>query len=214
MLQISVKCICPNLQMYLCKTLGANFCEILYCIRKDAIAQIAPQSSQSQVNLPWARFLKGEWRRLVSHLNVFFVNLPAWCITNKSKGKISCNWISISITLFPCVPLCAKLLMVRTMLQSTKTFDTKLVRYIEWSNVQPCVHHISPIWPHYGHFGPKNSHIWPYLAIGSPSCPKLVEHWLNMVEHRSPHLGWATWTPLHPPKWPWGASEGPQNGHF
>ena len=96
--------------------------------------------------------------------------------------------------------LCAKLLMVRTMLQSTKTFDTKLVRYIEWSNVQPCVHHISPIWPHYGHFGPKNSHIWPYLAIGSPSCPKLVEHWLNMVEHRSPHLGWATWTPLHPPK--------------
>ena len=34
-------------------------------------------------------------------------------------------------------PLCAKLLMVRTMLQSTKTFDTKLVRYIEWSNVQP-----------------------------------------------------------------------------
>ena len=53
---------------------------------------------------------------------------------------------------------------------------------------------------HYGHFGPKNSHIWPYLAIGSPSCPKLVEHWLNMVEHRSPHLGWATWTPLHPPK--------------
>ena len=96
--------------------------------------------------------------------------------------------------------LCAKLLVVRTMLQSTKTFDTKLVRYIEWSNVQPCVHHISPIWPHYGHFGPKNSHIWPYLAIGSPSCPKLVEHWLNMVEHRSPHLGWATWTPLHPPK--------------
>ena len=96
--------------------------------------------------------------------------------------------------------LCAKLLMVRTMLQSTKTFDTKLVRYIEWSNVQPCVHHISPIWPHYGHFGPKNSHIWPYLAIGSPSCPKLVEHWLNMVEHRSPHLGWATWTPLHSPK--------------
>ena len=96
--------------------------------------------------------------------------------------------------------LCAKLLMVRTMLQSTKTFDTKLVRYIEWSNVQPCVHHISPIWPHYGHFGPKNSHIWPYLAIGSPSCPKLVEHWLNMVEHRSPQLGWATWTPLHPPK--------------
>ena len=71
-----------------------------------------------------------------------------------------------------------------------------------------------PIWPHYGHFGPKNSHIWPYLAIGSPSCPKLVEHWLNMVEHRSPHLGWAIWTPLHPPKWPWGASEGPQNGHF
>ena len=96
--------------------------------------------------------------------------------------------------------LYAKLLMVRTMLQSTKTFDTKLVRYIEWSNVQPCVHHISPIWPHYGHFGPKNSHIWPYLAIGSPSCPKLVEHWLNMVEHRSPHLGWATWTPLHSPK--------------
>ena len=96
--------------------------------------------------------------------------------------------------------LCAKLLMVRTMLQSTKTFDTKLVRYIEWSNVQPCVHHILPIWPHYGHFGPKNSHIWPYLAIGSPSCPKLVEHWLNMVEHRSPHLRWATWTPLHPPK--------------
>ena len=112
------------------------------------------------------------------------------------------------------VALCAKLLMVRTMLQSTKTFDTKLVRYIEWSNVQPWVHHISPIWPHYGHFGPKNSHIWPYLAIGSPSCPKLVEHWLNMVEHRSPHLGWATWTPLHPPKWPWGVSEGPQNGHF
>ena len=100
--------------------------------------------------------------------------------------------------------------MVRTMLQSTKTFDTKLVRYIEWSNVQPWVHHISPIWPHYGHFGPKNSHIWPYLAIGSPSCPKLVEHWLNMVEHRSPHLGWATWTPLHSPKWPWGASEGPR----
>ena len=98
------------------------------------------------------------------------------------------------------ISLCAKLLMVRTMLQSTKTFDTKLVRYIEWSNVQPCVHHISPIWPHYGHFGPKNSHIWPYLAIGSPSCPKLVEHWLNMVEHRSPHLGWATWTPLHSPK--------------
>ena len=104
--------------------------------------------------------------------------------------------------------------MVRTMLQSTKTFDTKLVRYIEWSNVQPWVHHISPIWPHYGHFGPKNSHIWPYLAIGSPSCPKLVEHWLNMVEHRSPHLGWATWTPLHPPKWPRWAWEGPQNGHF
>ena len=88
------------------------------------------------------------------------------------------------------------------MLQSTKTFETKLVRYIEWSNVQPWVHHFSPIWPHYGHFGPKNSHIWPYLAIGSPSCPKLVEHWLNMVEHRSPHLGWATWTPLHSPKWP------------
>ena len=40
----------------------------------------------------------------------------------------------------------------------------------------------------------------PKIAIGSPSCPKLVEHWLNMVEHRSPHLGWATWTPLHSPK--------------
>ena len=100
------------------------------------------------------------------------------------------------------------------MLQSTKTLETKLVRYIEWSNVQPWVHHFLPIWPHYGHFGPKNSHIWPYLAIGSPSCPKLVEHWLNMVEHRSPHLGWATWTPLHSPKWPWGAWEGPKNGHL
>ena len=40
--------------------------------------------------------------------------------------------------------------VVRTMLQSTKTFETKFVRYIEWSNVQPLVHHISPIWPHYG----------------------------------------------------------------
>ena len=66
------------------------------------------------------------------------------------------------------------------MLQSTKTLETKLVRYIEWSNVQPWVHHISPIWPHYGYFGPKNSHTWPYLAIGSPSCLKLVVYWLNI----------------------------------
>ena len=32
-------------------------------------------------------------------------------------------------------------------------------------------------------------HIWPYMAIGDPSCPKLVEHWLNLVEHCGPHQG-------------------------
>ena len=139
---------------------------------------------------------------------------PGWSDSDSSDDEKCNDYLTKPMKSWTLKALCAKLLMVRTMLQSTKTFDTKLVRYIEWSNVQPCVHHISPIWPHYGHFGPKNSHIWPYLAIGSPSCPKLVEHWLNMVEHRSPHLGWATWTPLHPPKWPWGAWEGPQNGHF
>ena len=38
-------------------------------------------------------------------------------------------------------------------------------------------------------FGPK----WPYLAIGSPSKPKWVEHWLNMVEHCQTHPGGSVW---------------------
>ena len=119
----------------------------------------------------------------------FPIEGPATLSSNKACKQVSSS--THGQTLPRCVniqnTLCAKLVVVRTMLQSTKNFETKLVRYIEWSNVQPWVHHISPIWPNCGHFGPKNSHIWPYLAIGSPSCPKLVEHWLNMVEHRSPH---------------------------
>ena len=35
-------------------------------------------------------------------------------------------------------------------------------------------------------FGPK----WPYLAIGGPSEPQWVEHWLNKVEHGYNPLAW------------------------
>ena len=69
---------------------------------------------------------------------------------------------------------------VRKMLQSAKTLETKLVGYVEWSNVQPGVHHFLPKWTLYDHFEPKNSQIWPYLAIGSPSCLKLVVYRLNI----------------------------------
>ena len=51
-------------------------------------------------------------------------------------------------------------------------------------------------------FGPK----WPYLAIGSPSKPKWVEHWLNMVEHCQTHPGGSV-GPLGPPK---SVTRGPQ----
>ena len=171
------------------------------------LARYSPRTTTT--NQPTKRAPNEPARPLCAKESIFWgQKWPFWGQTSKSFGREQKFWYPHNGA------LCAKLLMVRTMLQSTKTFDTKLVRYIEWSNVQPWVHHISPIWPHYGHFGPKNSQIWPYLAIGSLSDPKLVEHWLNMVEHRSPHLGWATWTPLHSPKWPWGAWEGPQNGHF
>ena len=58
--------------------------------------------------------------------------------------------------------------------------------------------------PFYGVFGPK----LPYLALGSPSHPKWVEHWLNMVLHCTSHLG-GEFGPLLPPKN--GIICGPQN---
>ena len=71
-------------------------------------------------------------------------------------------------------------------------------------------------------FGPK----WPYLAIGSPSKPKWVEHWLNMVEHCQTHPGGSVWAFMAPknvtrgpqkrsktaffgPKWPYLAISSP-----
>ena len=70
------------------------------------------------------------------------------------------------------------------------------------------------LWPFYCHFmaffGPK----WQYLATGSPSNPRLVEHWVNRVEHCSPHPGgsvWAFWTTR---KCHWGALEPPKMAFF
>ena len=71
-------------------------------------------------------------------------------------------------------------------------------------------------------FDPK----WPYLAIGSPSKPKWVGHWLNMAEHCQTHPGGSVWAFMAPknvtrgpqkrsktaffgPKWPYLAISSP-----
>ena len=67
------------------------------------------------------------------------------------------------------------------------------------STLRDLICHI--LWPFYCHFMAFFGSKWPYWAIGSPSDPKWVEHWLNMVEHCTSHLGGWVWTPLAPKKW-------------
>ena len=55
------------------------------------------------------------------------------------------------------------------------------------STLRDLICHI--LWPFYCHFMAFFGSKWPYWAIGSPSDPKWVEHWLNMVEHCISHLG-------------------------
>ena len=81
---------------------------------------------------------------------------------------------------------------------------------------------MSPGGPRNVLFDPK----WPYLAIGSPSKPKWVGHWLNMVEHCQTHPGGSVWAFMGPkhvtrgpqkrsktaffgPKWPYLAISSP-----
>ena len=80
------------------------------------------------------------------------------------------------------------------------------------STLRDLICHI--LWPFYCHFMAFFGSKWPYWAIGSPSDPKWVEHWLNMVEHCTSHLGGWVWTPLAPKKWHFGAPEPPKNDLF
>ena len=80
------------------------------------------------------------------------------------------------------------------------------------STLRDLICHI--LWPFYCHFMAFFGSKWPYWAIGSPSDPKWVEHWLNMVEHCTSHLGGWGWTPLAPQKWHFGAPEPPKNDLF
>ena len=80
------------------------------------------------------------------------------------------------------------------------------------STLRDLICHI--LWPFYCHFMAFFGSKWPYWAIGSPSDPKWVEHWLNMVEHCTSHLGGWVWTPLAPQKWHFGAPEPPKNDLF
>ena len=80
------------------------------------------------------------------------------------------------------------------------------------STLRDLICHI--LWPFYCHFMAFFDQKWPYLAIGSPSNPKWVEHWLNKVEHCTSHLGGWVWTPMAPKKGHLGAPEPPKNYLF
>ena len=54
----------------------------------------------------------------------------------------------------------------------------------------------------------------PYWAIGSPSNPKWIEHWLNMVEHCTSHLGGWVWALFAPKKWLYGTPGAPKRARF
>ena len=68
------------------------------CHCSDCSAIFSEPSEFALSTLP-----EGRMKKIGFTLKCIFLNLPAWCIRNKSKGKISCDWISISITLFPCL---------------------------------------------------------------------------------------------------------------
>ena len=51
---------------------------------------------------------------------------------------------------------------------------------------------------------------WPYLAIGSPSSPKWVEYWVNMVVHCISHPGGSVRALSVPRKCQFGAPEPPK----
>ena len=69
-------------------------------------------------------------------------------------------------------------------------------QWTKWNILKPC-----RSW--------RNQIFWIRITL-----PKWVEHWLNMVEHCTSHLGGWVWTPLAPKKWHFGAPEPPKNDLF
>ena len=80
------------------------------------------------------------------------------------------------------------------------------------STLRDLICHI--LWPFYCYFMAFFGSKWPYWATGSPSDPKWIEHWLNMVEHYTSHLG-GEFGPFLPPKnGIWGPPEPPKITFF
>ena len=88
---------------------------------------------------------------------------------------------------------------VRKMFDFAKTIAFILSLGLDWMMFNLVPIKFQWIWPFLWQkmalFGPK----WPFLAIGGPSKPKWVEHWLNIVEHRQTHPG-GEFEPLRLPK--------------
>ena len=75
------------------------------------------------------------------------------------------------------------------MLQTAKTFVTKLVRYIEWIVDPLCGHQFYIIWYCYGQ---KRPFFWPkppFLAIRGPGRPRWLAKVDQMVDHSDTHVG-------------------------
>ena len=78
---------------------------------------------------------------------------------------------------------------VRIFFDFAKTNELILSCWLSyWMSNQEYInfHHF---WPFYGHFWAKFAPKCLLLAIGSPSSPKWVGHWVNMVGHCWTHPG-------------------------
>ena len=111
-------------------------------------------------------------------------------------------------------PLCVKRGGVEKCcnLQNPMNTSRQLGQVKICSTLRDLICHI--LWPFYCYFMAFFGSKWPHWAIGSPSDPKWVEHWLNMVEHCTSHLGGWVWTLFAPKKWHLGAPEPPKNDPF
>ena len=83
----------------------------------------------------------------------------------------------------PVITQCVKGGGAKKMLQTAKTFVTKLVRYIEWIVDPLCGHQFSLIWYCYGQ---KRPFFWPkllFLAIRGSRRPRWLAKVDQMVDH-------------------------------